>query len=173
MSYGVFRHALWRVPTLAREKRSPDPTPGAHIIAATYSGDSTYASSGGSLTVTVPSPPLAISQSVTVTANTPKVITLTATPGTPGDTLTYSVVSNPAHGTLTGTAPNVTYTPATNYVGPDSFTVDATENGVVSNTATVSITVGAGPPPPAANNQSVSTNKNTAVAIILTGTPGT
>src|SRR5215469_14902591 len=148
-------------------------TPGAHIIAATYSGDSTYASSTGSLTVTVPSPPMAIAQSVTTTANTPKAITLSATLGTPGDTLTYAIVTNAAHGTLTGTAPNVTYTPTTGYVGPDSFTFDATENGVVSNTATVSITVAAGPPPPAASNQSLSTNKNTALAITLTGTPGT
>src|SRR5205807_1690789 len=74
---------------------------------------------------------------------------------------------------LSGTAPNVTYTPATGYVGPDSFTFDATENGVASSPATVSITVASGPPPPVANNQSVSTNKNTAVAITLTGTPGT
>ncbi len=148
-------------------------TSGAHIIAATYSGDSTYASSTGSLTVTVPSPPLAMAQSVTTTANTPKAITLTATPGTPGDTLTYAIVTNPAHGTLAGTAPNVTYTPATGYLGPDTFTFDATENGVVSNTATVSITVAAAPPPPVANNQSLSTNKNTTIAITLTGTPGT
>ncbi|PYT96903.1 MAG: peptidase S53 [Acidobacteria bacterium] len=148
-------------------------TPGAHVIAATYSGDSTYASSTGSLTVTVPSPPVAMAQTVTTTANTPKAITLTATPGTPGDTLTYAIIANPAHGTLSGTAPNVTYTPATGYVGPDSFTFDATENGVASSPATVSITVASGPPPPVANNQSVSTNKNTAVAITLTGTPGT
>ena len=148
-------------------------TPGAHVIAATYSGDSTYASSTGSLTVTVPSPPMAIAQSVTTTANTPKAIMLTATPGTSGDTLTYAIVTNPAHGTLTGTAPNVTYTPATGYVGPDSFTFDATENGVASSPATVRITVASGPPPPVANNQSVSTNKNTAIPITLTGTPGT
>jgi subtilase family serine protease len=148
-------------------------TSGAHVIAATYSGDSTYASSTGSLTVTVPSPPLAMAQSVTTTANTPKAITLTATPGTPGDTLTYVIVTNPAHGTLSGTVPNVTYTPATGYLGPDSFSFDVTENGVASNTATVSITVAAAPPPPVANNQSLSTNKNSAIAITLTGTPGT
>jgi len=121
----------------------------------------------------VPPPPVAMAQSVTTAANTPKAITLTATPGTSGDTLTYAIVTNPAHGTLTGTAPNVAYTPAPGYVGPDSFTFDATETGVVSNPATVSITVSAGPPPPVANNQSASTNKNTAVAITLTGTPGT
>ena len=147
-------------------------TPGAHVIAATYSGDATYASSNGLQTVTVPSPPLATAQTVTAQSNTPKAITLTATPGTPGDTLTYAIVTNPAHGTISGTGPNVTYTSATGYVGPDSFTFDATENGVVSNTATVTITVAAGPPPPLANSQTVTTNKNTAIAITLTGTPG-
>ena len=146
---------------------------GSHIIAATYSGDSTYASSNSSLTVTVPTTPVAVAQTVTTSVNTPKAITLAATPGTAGDTLTYTIVSNPTHGTLSGTAPNVTYTPATGYVGSDGFTFVATENGTVSNTATVSITVTAGPPPPVANNQSVSTNENTAVAITLTGTPGT
>ena len=118
-------------------------TPGAHVIAATYSGDSAYASSKNSLTVTVPSPPLAIAQSVTTTANTPKAITLTATPGTPGDTLTYAIATNPAHGALSGTPPNMTYTPTTGYVGPDSFTFNVTEsNGATSTTpGTVSINV--------------------------------
>ena len=56
-------------------------------------------------------------------------------------TLTFSIVTPPAHGTLTGTLPNVTYTPAANYNGPDSFTFRASDGSLVSNTATVSITV--------------------------------
>src|SRR5207249_2349285 len=67
-----------------------------------------------SLTVTaVNDAPVANAQSVTTPANTAKPITLTAT-DVDGDTLTYSVVTGPAHGTLSGTAPNVTYTPAAN-----------------------------------------------------------
>jgi hypothetical protein len=55
--------------------------------------------------------------------------------------LTYTVVTNPAHGTLTGTAPNLTYTPTTGYTGADSFTFKANDGKVDSNVATVSITV--------------------------------
>src|SRR5207302_9364820 len=128
--------AIVTTPSTAALHLTPPPTrrssdlssvaPGAHVIAATYSGGSTSASSTGSLTVTVPSPPVAMAQSVTTTANTPKAITLTATPGTPGDTLTYAIVTNPAHGTLSGTAPNVTYTPTTGYLTPDIQTRDTT-----------------------------------------------
>jgi Bacterial Ig-like domain (group 3) len=69
--------------------------------------------------------------------NSPKSITLTAT-GT--GKLTYSVVAQPLHGVLSGTAPTVTYTPTTSYSGADSFTFKA-NNGADSNVATVSITV--------------------------------
>ena len=42
---------------------------------------------------------------------------------------------------LSGTAPNLTYTPATNFVGADAFTFKANDGTVDSNNATVSITV--------------------------------
>jgi len=35
--------------------------------------------------------------------------------------LSYTVSSNPQHGTLTGNAPNLTYTPDADYIGSDSF----------------------------------------------------
>ena len=47
-------------------------------------------------------------------------------------------VGTMAHGTMTGTAPKVTYTPTANYVGSDSFTFKV-NNGAHSNMATVSI----------------------------------
>jgi len=58
------------------------------------------------------------------------------------DPLTYSVDTAPAHGTLTGTPPNLTYAPAQGYSGPDSFTFKANDGHDDSNIATVSITVG-------------------------------
>lgn len=57
------------------------------------------------------------------------------------DTLTFTVIAQPMHGILTGVAPNLTYTPAANYNGPDSFTFNAADSQLVSNVATVSITV--------------------------------
>ena len=54
------------------------------------------------------------------------------------------MVTAPAHGSLTGTAPNVTYTPNANYNGPDSFTFKVNDGALDSvTTATVSITVSA------------------------------
>ncbi|MFN8480934.1 MAG: ExeM/NucH family extracellular endonuclease, partial [Kouleothrix sp.] len=83
--------------------------------------------------------PVAQNQSVTTAEDTAASITLGATDGN-GDSLTYSY-TQPAHGTVTGTGPNVTYTPAANYNGPDSFTFKANDGTVDSNVATVSITV--------------------------------
>lgn len=59
---------------------------------------------------------------------------------------TYTIVSGsgPTHGTLTGTPPNLTYKPNTNYEGMDSFQFTASD-GVWSNSATVTIDVTAGP----------------------------
>src|SRR4029077_11274271 len=94
-----------------------------------------------SITVThVNHAPVATAQSVTTLEDTAKAITLSAT-DLDNDPLTYSVVVAPAHGTLSGTAPNLTYTPAALYSGSDSFTFKANDGIVDSNIATVSITV--------------------------------
>ena len=58
------------------------------------------------------------------------------------DPLTYEIVENPAHGTLSGTAPDVTYTSDAGYTGDDCFTFRAFDGTYYSNTATVSIIVG-------------------------------
>ena len=55
-----------------------------------------------------------------------------------GQGLTASVVSQPAHGTLTLNATGAyTYTPSANYSGSDSFTYRANSGSTPSNTATV------------------------------------
>ncbi len=70
--------------------------------------------------------PVASDGSATTSEDTAVNITLAATDAN-GDTLTYSVVTAPANGSLSGTAPNLTYTPAANYFGPDSFTFKAND----------------------------------------------
>ncbi|MEO7717704.1 MAG: Ig-like domain-containing protein [Capsulimonas sp.] len=86
--------------------------------------------------------PTANSQSVSTLEDTAKAITLTGSdPNTPAKPLTYSVATNPAHGTLSGTAPNLTYTPNAGYFGPDSFTFTVNNGSLTSTPATVSITV--------------------------------
>ena len=115
--------------------------------------------------------PVANNQSVNTAENTAKSITLTGT-DIDGDSLTYTVESGPSHGSLSGTAPNLTYTPATNYNGPDSFTFKVNDGAVDSNTATVSITVTPVNDAPVAISQSVSTAEDMAKAIVLTGSDG-
>jgi hypothetical protein len=84
--------------------------------------------------------PVAQAQSVSTAEDTAVAITLGAVDLYPGP-LTWEIVSQPAHGTLSGTAPNMTYTPALNYVGTDSFTFRVNDGTSNSNTATVTITV--------------------------------
>ena len=60
--------------------------------------------------VAVNDAPVANTQSVTVTEDVAKVITLTGT-DVEGSALTYTIASQPTKGVLSGTAPNLTYTP--------------------------------------------------------------
>jgi len=130
-------------------------TPALHYFGAdsfTFTAnDGQLTSSAATVSITVNHvnhPPVANSQSVTTAENTAKAITLTATDIDTGDTLTYAVATQPSHGTVTGTPPNVTYTPATNYVGSDAFTFTANDGQATSNIATVSITITAVNQPP-------------------------
>lgn len=76
-----------------------------------------------------------------VATDAAKAITLT---GTAPDNapLTYAIVDQPAHGTLTGTPPTVTYTPAAGYRGTDRFTFTVRNGTLESPPGTVSLIVG-------------------------------
>jgi hypothetical protein len=69
---------------------------------------------------------LSESQSVTTPLNTAKSITLNALGGT--GTKTYTIDRAPVFGTLTGTAPNLSYTPNSGFKGQDTFTFHANDN---------------------------------------------
>ena len=125
------------------------------------------------VTVTVsPDPnraPVPQNQSLTTPTNTDAAVTLAATDPN-GDPMTYAVVTPPPHGTLTGTAPNLVYTPATGYTGSDSFTFKANDGKVDSAVATITIDVGvAGNRRPVAANQWVTTAEDTAKSVTLSG----
>lgn len=85
--------------------------------------------------------PKTIATSEDVAAN----VTLSGTDPDPGDTVVaWNVVTQPQHGSLSGTAPNLTYTPAMDYNGADSFTYRVADNrGGQGAPATVSITISA------------------------------
>ena len=89
--------------------------------------------------------PYAHAQSVTLVQNAGQAITLTGS-GANVSALTYAVVTQPTHGTLTGTPPNLTYTPAANFNGSDSFSFLVNDGTTNSSPATVSIGIWAGLP---------------------------
>lgn len=85
-----------------------------------------------------------------------------------GDTLAFGIVDGPAHGTLSAVAGDtVTYTPAPDYFGPDSFTFVASDGQADSNIATITIEVTPEPDAPVASDSSVSTAEDVARAITL------
>ncbi len=58
-----------------------------------------------------------------------------------GDPLTFRVVNGPASGTLSGTAPNLRYTPDDGFDGVDSFTYVSNDGELDSEPASVEVTV--------------------------------
>lgn len=95
------------------------------------------------LTVTpVNDAPVAEAFAISTNENTSKSFAISAS-DVDGDTLAYTVLNGPANGTLSGTAPDLTYTPNVGYSGDDSFTFKANDGELDSNVATVSITVSA------------------------------
>ena len=87
-----------------------------------------------------------------------------------GDPLTAMLVSGPSHGTLT-LLPNgsFTYTPATNYNGPDSFTYKANDGLTNSAPAAVTITVNAVNDRPVANPDAYTINEDTTLTVAAPG----
>ncbi|MCU0781657.1 MAG: Ig-like domain-containing protein, partial [Akkermansiaceae bacterium] len=92
--------------------------------------------------------PVAVAQNVTTAEDTPRSITLAGTDAN-GDPLTFAIVSQPANGTLSGTPPNVSYTPKANFNGADGFSFKVNDGTVDSAIASVSITVTPVSDPPA------------------------
>ncbi|MFN8495673.1 MAG: Calx-beta domain-containing protein [Caldilineaceae bacterium] len=107
--------------------------------------------------------PVANAQNVTTVQNTPVNIMLTASDAD-NNPLTYRVVNNPSHGTLSGTPPNLIYTPNSSFSGTDSFTFVANDGQVDSNIATISLTISALPPPCYTLTTSVNPNGGGTVA---------
>ena len=148
--------------------------------AATYNGADSFtfyvndgltnsATATVSITVTaVNDAPVANPLSLTLNEDSSTNFTLTASDVDSG-ALTYTVLTAPTNGTLSGTAPNLTYTPAVNFNGTDTIRFSASD-GSLSSTALVSLAVLPVTDAPVANGQSVSTSEDASVVITLTGT---
>jgi len=125
--------------------------------------------STSSVTVVEPNaPPEAKDQVVQVLEDTPKDIVLLAC-DPEGEVISYSIVTPPAHGTLSGTEPFVTYTPDQDYFGPDSFAFQVSDGVLLSNIATVTITVVPVNDAPKANNNSFTIDENTILDASVAG----
>jgi hypothetical protein len=114
-------------------------------------------------------PPDAQNISAATDEDTPTPITLAATDAEEDD-LTYFVLLNPQKGSLSGSAPNLTYTPDLNFNGADSFTFKVNDGTADSDIATVSITVNPVNDSPEATDISVTTDEDTLVSITLLAT---
>src|SRR5207249_4461331 len=87
------------------------------------------------------------------------------------DTLTVTGVGTPQHGSATSHPDGkITYTPAADYNGTDSFTYTISDGHGGSATAIVSLTITAVDDAPVAADQAVTTDEDTAKAITLNGT---
>ena len=58
-----------------------------------------------------------------------------------GDSLTFSVISQPENGSISGSGPSYKYTPKTNYHGSDFFLVTATDGKLTSKAAKITLNI--------------------------------
>ena len=101
-------------------------------------------------------PPVAKDRWIHTTKATPVSAYLVGTDGNP-DVLSYSITTAPAHGTLSGSGPNRTYTPTAAYVGDDWFGYQISDNngGTVTGHVYIDVRPAANIAPVAAFNYTV------------------
>lgn len=92
--------------------------------------------------------PQAVPQCVLVALNTATPVTLAGRDGD-DDPLTFTVTAQPFKGTLSGTPPNLTYTPNNNATGPDffCFTVNDGKTSSAPAVVTLALNYSTNPPP--------------------------
>ncbi len=159
-------------------------TPAAHFAGT----DSfTYEANDGMMNSTAATVFLYVSDAAPVAANgnyfTPagQTLTVTASSGVlandldpDGDPLNAQVVTSPANGTLTlNSNGSFTYIPHAGFSGNDSFTYQASDGILTSNTATMTITVtSTSSTAPIANNDEFATGMNQPLTIAASGVLG-
>lgn len=93
------------------------------------------------VSVCINAKPSAMPQSVSTKEDTAVAVTLKGSDPN-NEALTYTLIDQPAHGTLSGTPPNLTYTPLADYNGADSFAFKVSDNIQSGSSAAVSLAVG-------------------------------
>ena len=108
--------------------------------------------------------PEANDASASTPEDTPTNLTLAASDAD-SDSLTFSIVSQPSHGTLVLNGSSAIYSPAQDYTGADGFTYKANDGTSDSNVATVNLTVMPVNDIPDAANDAAATNEDAPVNI--------
>jgi RHS repeat-associated protein len=146
---------------------------GSHSVTPTDTTTYTLTAEGigdpatAEVTVTIEnSAPVADPQTVSTDEDVSLVITLTAS-DVDDDSLSYTVTTEPGNGTLSGSPPNLTYTPNADFNGPDAFSFTASDGTTTSEAATVNITVKSVNDAPVANEQTVNLFEDQPVDITL------
>ena len=116
--------------------------------------------------VVVNGAPVAEAQSVTTDEDVATTIILTGS-DVNGDALDFTLESQPSIGALSGTPPNLTYTPNANLNGSDSFTFSVDDGLLTSSPATVDITINSVNDPPIAGDDVATTLEDTPIAIAV------
>jgi uncharacterized repeat protein (TIGR01451 family) len=112
--------------------------------------------------------PIALPQTLMTDEDVPLDITLTGLHLGSG-TVTWEIVDGPANGTLTGTAPDLVYTPDENYNGQDTFTFTVNDGELTSDPATIRINVMPVNDAPVAADDSYATAEDTLLSVTAPG----
>lgn len=113
-------------------------------------------------------PPVAVNQSLSTAEDVSLVVTLSAT-DPDGDDLTYATSSAPAHGSISGSGGVITYIPAPDFHGTDSFTFKANDGAVDSNVATVTVAVTPVNDRPTAEPLAIQATEDMSGGVVLVG----
>ncbi|AUV80399.1 hypothetical protein C2R22_00960 [Salinigranum rubrum] len=131
---------------------------------------------GGTDTVTVdvtvsgtPDVPVASDESLTTDEDTSGSLTLPST-DVDGDSLTYSVVTQPTDGTVTVDGTTLTYDPDDDFVGSNVFSYQVDDGTDGTDTGTVSVTVSATNDAPVATTDSLTTDEEVSADVDVSAT---
>ncbi|MFT4605892.1 MAG: hypothetical protein ACI9W4_002637, partial [Rhodothermales bacterium] len=105
-------------------------------------GENASAASTFTITITGQANAAPVALDVSATGSEDSDVTVTLSGSDPdGGTVTYAAATQPSSGTLSGSGQTLTYTPAADFFGTDSFTYTVSDASLTSAPATATITV--------------------------------
>jgi hypothetical protein len=145
---------------------------GNSLLAGTVQCDRLTLNGGGVLqyqdNAGLNTPPVPLAQTLDVLEDIPLPITLTGSDAD-HDPLTFAVTIQPTNGILTGTAPDLIYTPNPNFNGTDTFFFICQDPSVSSVPSVVNLSILSVNDSPVAHSQSLTNLEDIPLPITLTG----